>query len=325
MKKISFKQIKKFLVKHVLLLLLIIIVSVFAYYYFTKTPFRENAEGQNDVSCNGVDENGTLQILSNVTEIKELEYKDCNKIIRVKIPKNITKIGNSAFRGCKNLKYIDIEPESLLDTIGDDAFNDCENLESIFLPPKVVSIRDRAFRNTDKRDLNGVKIYLENHGEDSGDADVNEFGQIDYFIINFNLYYSLNNGNNGNQGKDLKGIEKNKIYVSPPVFEKLKQKYEKINLKTRYDEQLLDGFKCVASITKADYDRAKENNKNNMIVNKSPGSNSITTDSTNLNSIAIDSIELNDKLGDRLPKECNDQLGKIIKGSEIKSIKFNSK
>ena len=189
----------------------------------------------------------------------------------------------------------------------------------------MITIGDRAFRDTYTPGLSGVKIYLENHGEDSGNADVNELGQIDYFIIKFNLYYALNNGNNGNGGKDLIGIEKNKIYVSLPVFKALTDKYKNMTANTTYNQQLLDGFKCVESINKADYDRAKENNKNNMIVNKSPSSNSITTDSTNLNSIAIDSIELNDKLGDRFPKECNDQLGKIIKGSEIKSIKFNSK
>lgn len=327
MKKNNFKYIGKFVVKHVLLLVLIIIVCVFAYYYFTKNLFRENAEGQNPgvkTPCDEVDENGTLQISSNITEIGQYRYKDCDKIIRIKIPKNITNIDNNAFRGCKNLKYIDIETDSSLNRIGDDAFADCDNLECIFLPKKVATIRDRAFPNKiNTISRKGVKIYLENQGEDVGEANEDEFRQIDSFIIEAPLFLSLNNSNNGyrlNGGRDLNDKEYNKIYVSPPVFEKLKKKYENIGVSTKANEQLLDGFKCVSSITKADYDKAKEDNTKNMIVNKSP------VPSPSSNSFAIDSIELNDKLGDRLTnKECNDQLGKIINGSEIKSIKLNIK
>jgi len=323
MKKNTFKYIGKFVVKHVLLLVLIIIVCVFAYYYFTKNLFRENAEGQNPgvkTPCDEVDENGTLQISSNITEIDENGYKDCLKIIRIKIPKNITNIKNNAFRGCKNLKYIDIETDSLLNRIGDDAFADCHNLVCIFLPSKLQTITDRMFPY--QRYNNGVKIYLEEYGgDDSEPAKTTEFGQIHYFIINFDLDYSLNGG------------EKNKIYVSLPVFNALNEKYKEIinindNLLSKEQFQLRKNLTCIASITKKDYDKAKEDNKKNMIVNKSPSpsSNSVTIDSTNLNSFAIDSIELNDKLGDRLTnKECNEQLGKIINGSEIKSIKLNIK
>lgn len=236
--------------------MLIIFGGVFAYYYFTKKPVRENAEVKNP--CDEVDEIGTLQIssLSNITEIRELEYKDCLKIIRLKIPKNITKIGNNAFRGCKNLKYISLDIESELREIGDDAFADCENLVCIFLPPKLQTIRDRAFPY--RRHQDGVKIYLEKHGGDEGEAYISEFDQIHYFIIQFDLYYSLSDD------------DKNKIYVSLPVFNALQEKYKNIininnSLSSKYDLQLRKNLRCIASITKKDYDIAKENNKKNLL------------------------------------------------------------
>lgn len=244
MKKINFRQIKKFIVKHVLLLVLIIIVGVFAYYYFTKRSFRENAEP--NTSCSQVNGDGTLEVSSskNITEIRELQYQDCENIIRVKIPKNITKIGNNAFRKCKNLKYIEFEPKSTLKEIGDDAFAECNNLECIFLPQSLEIIRDRAFPYNTK----GVKIYLENHSGDSGNYNVDEFGKIDWFMLSLNLDDSLM-------------TDKNKFFVSPPVFDALKIKYQ--NDPSREKRNNLN---FIAKIEKADYDIAKADNKTNMLV-----------------------------------------------------------
>ena len=59
------------------------------------------------------------------------------------IPSGVTKIGNSAFMGCENLKSIVI-PSGVTE-IGNSAFDGCENLESVFIPKSVSTIRDRAF------------------------------------------------------------------------------------------------------------------------------------------------------------------------------------
>lgn len=48
----------------------------------------------------------------------------------IKIPSNITKISNSAFSGCKNLKSIDIK--GLVTEIGRFAFAKCTSLKDIF-------------------------------------------------------------------------------------------------------------------------------------------------------------------------------------------------
>jgi hypothetical protein len=195
-----------------------------------------------------VNGDGTLEVSSsnNVTEIRELQYRDCSNIICVKIPNNITKIGNNAFRNCTNLKYIEIEPNSTLKEIGDDAFSECENLECIFLPNSLQTIRDRAFPFT----KNGFKVYLEVNSE------VNEFGQIDLYIMNtFVNFFNLPSSNEVNN----KVFGSPTIFVSPIVLEKLKEKYIKDKNKLSVINKYIKG------IAKTDYDKAKERNKTNMI------------------------------------------------------------
>ena len=59
------------------------------------------------------------------------------------IPNSVTKIGNSAFRGCTGLTEITI-PNSVT-SIGDFAFESCSGLKEITIPNSVTSIGDYAF------------------------------------------------------------------------------------------------------------------------------------------------------------------------------------
>lgn len=65
------------------------------------------------------------------------------KLTSIKLPKNITKIGNYAFNGCNNLKEVVIHEG--LKELGADAFNGCSNLEEISLPDGMEDIGNRAF------------------------------------------------------------------------------------------------------------------------------------------------------------------------------------
>lgn len=68
------------------------------------------------------------------------------------IPDVVTKIGNSAFDHCYDLKSV-IIPDSVT-SIGDNAFEDCTRLTSITIPDSVTSIGDEAFEN-----CRGLVIY----------------------------------------------------------------------------------------------------------------------------------------------------------------------
>lgn len=95
--------------------------------------------------------------------------KDCqNKIENLYIPKNVKKIADGAFSGCKNLKHAIIEGEIVylsssmfsyctnlesvtlpqsIECIYDNCFYDCESLKNITLPQNLTSIRSQTFSN----------------------------------------------------------------------------------------------------------------------------------------------------------------------------------
>ena len=61
----------------------------------------------------------------------------------IKIPDSVTKIGDFAFKGCRNLESVTI-PNSVT-KIGDGAFEDCSSLESITIPDSVTEIGKGVF------------------------------------------------------------------------------------------------------------------------------------------------------------------------------------
>lgn len=62
------------------------------------------------------------------------------------VGKNITEIGDYAFRNCL-IEKIKIDIEAEIDTIGTEAFNNCSKLVSVDLPCKVNKISSYAFKN----------------------------------------------------------------------------------------------------------------------------------------------------------------------------------
>lgn len=60
------------------------------------------------------------------------------------IPASVTRIGTSAFYGCKNLETIVIPPDSVK-AIGASAFTGCTSLKSIKIPESVTRIGNKAF------------------------------------------------------------------------------------------------------------------------------------------------------------------------------------
>lgn len=82
--------------------------------------------------------------------LKEYEGKGGN----VTIPENVTKIGEYAFLGCKNLKSVTV-PGNVRE-IDESAFSDCKNLTSVIMNEGVTMIGSYAFEDCKK--LNSVTI-----------------------------------------------------------------------------------------------------------------------------------------------------------------------
>ena len=70
-------------------------------------------------------------------------FSYCWGLVYLELPRDITKIEDTAFQSCVNLYYVGI-PEGVIE-IDDWAFADCENLEEIKLPSSLRKIGEKVF------------------------------------------------------------------------------------------------------------------------------------------------------------------------------------
>lgn len=106
---------------------------------FIKNPIAHNAM----LFLNGEKLGDHLVIPEGVTKIGDYAFCGCKDITSVKIPNSVTTIGNKAFSGCENITTIEM-PNSVT-TIGNGAFSYCESLTTIEIPNSVTTIGINAF------------------------------------------------------------------------------------------------------------------------------------------------------------------------------------
>lgn len=80
-----------------------------------------------------------------------------NTLIRVVLPKNLIKIGSSAFSGCYNLQSIGYIPDSVIH-IEDSAFRDCQELQYINIPTKLEILGGQLFQGCLKLQWNSLPL-----------------------------------------------------------------------------------------------------------------------------------------------------------------------
>lgn len=85
-------------------------------------------------------------IPSEVTEIDQYAFQNCNYLMHVTIPLNVSKIDFRTFDGCSKLVEVLI-PDSSLKYIFGCAFRNCTNLRTIRLPETLEDIGNSAFEN----------------------------------------------------------------------------------------------------------------------------------------------------------------------------------
>lgn len=85
----------------------------------------------------------SVSLPKQVTSIGDDAFRDCSSLADIRIPDNITSIGNNAFWFCSSLKNV-LLPEKVVE-IGENAFYRCENLESINLPHRITKINNGTF------------------------------------------------------------------------------------------------------------------------------------------------------------------------------------
>lgn len=95
------------------------------------------------LTCDPSSDNGSIE-LKNVTDIGNGAFRGCENITSVASNAKIKEIGSEAFFGCKKLKSITTGTE--FNTIGISAFENCESLEKIDLGFGLTVIPEAAFR-----------------------------------------------------------------------------------------------------------------------------------------------------------------------------------
>ena len=80
---------------------------------------------------------------SHVTTIGTYSFQQCNGLTDIVIPSNVTEIQNCAFMSCENLNTVVIEEG--VKTIGGAAFFQCSALNSIVIPNSVTTLGESSF------------------------------------------------------------------------------------------------------------------------------------------------------------------------------------
>ncbi len=88
---------------------------------------------------------GVIKFDKNVTEIGEKAFRGSSQLANIILPKTVTKIGNEAFLTCQWLTDLKI-PHNVVE-IGINAVSGCNRLTSIVIPESVTTIGAAAFSN----------------------------------------------------------------------------------------------------------------------------------------------------------------------------------
>ena len=86
----------------------------------------------------------SIKIPSNVTTLGDNVFQGCRGLTSLNLPDGITKIGYGAFKSCSGLTSLNL-PAGITE-IGWNAFNGCSGLTSLNLPDDITSIGGGAFR-----------------------------------------------------------------------------------------------------------------------------------------------------------------------------------
>ena len=115
----------------------------------TKAFYDNYCTGEDDLSCyafHDMDQLRKVRLPKDITYIGDHTFYNCDNLEDIEIPLMVETINYCAFQYCNYLGKI-VLPENIT-RIDDFAFYDC-NLESVILPPKIKYIGSYAFGNND--------------------------------------------------------------------------------------------------------------------------------------------------------------------------------
>lgn len=84
-----------------------------------------------------------MKLPENMTEVGEDIFGDCKNLRGVKIPEGVSRINKEAFYGCSILETINFPAK--LTSVGDNAFSLCSKMELDNLPNSLLHVGQSAF------------------------------------------------------------------------------------------------------------------------------------------------------------------------------------
>lgn len=114
-------------------------------------PNDESVFGASIVSNEYIDGQGIITFDRDVTSIGNSAFRLCSNLSSITIPESVKKIGQEAFYSCSNLASINI-PDNVT-AIENNTFTSCSSLSSITIPKNVTKIGNSAFSHTSIRSL----------------------------------------------------------------------------------------------------------------------------------------------------------------------------
>ena len=112
--------------------------------------FIYDATGYEITGYSGGQPKGKIIIPKNITKIGNSAFNNCTELTEVKLPANLNSIGQQAFSYCTKLTRADLSACTSLNSIGNSAFNNCTELTEVKLPASLSSIGWSAFKNCTK-------------------------------------------------------------------------------------------------------------------------------------------------------------------------------
>ena len=131
----------------------------------------------------------TLELSDSLVEIGANAFSE-TAIVSFVLPKNLEKIGKSAFYNCTNLRGIDFTNNDSIVSVGESAFEGCTLLSAITLPDTLEEIGNYAFKNSG---LTGTFNIGANVKKIGNNPFVGCEGITDIIVDSANKYYMTDN------------------------------------------------------------------------------------------------------------------------------------
>ena len=88
---------------------------------------------------------GDVTVPEGVTRLELAVFRNCSKLISIRLPEGLETIDDRVFEGCANLTEVTL-PQSLA-SLGRSVFDGCRSLKSIIFPAGITAIEDETFRH----------------------------------------------------------------------------------------------------------------------------------------------------------------------------------